>query len=71
LPARSADVPDSIAYDARAKKVLELTFREALRLNHASVGTGHIVLALLAEEPDDGLLHRLGLTTAEVTDPAN
>ena len=71
LPARAESVPELVPYDARAKKVLELTFREALRLGHQSIGTGHILLALLAEEPDDGLLHRLGLTGAEVTDPGH
>jgi hypothetical protein len=69
LPAKADSVPELVPYDGRAKKVLELTFREALRLNHPSVGTGHIVLALLAEEPDDGLLHRLGLTPGEVSEP--
>jgi ATP-dependent Clp protease ATP-binding subunit ClpA len=33
-----------------AKKVWELTLREALRLGHDYVGTEHILLALLAEE---------------------
>ena len=62
LPEPAAEVPEIVPFDARARKVLELTFREALRLGHDGVGTGHILLALLEEEPEDGLLHRSGLT---------
>ena len=46
----------------RARKVLELTFRQALRLGHDRVGTGHLLLALIEEEAPDGLLHGLGVT---------
>ncbi|GAB3073086.1 Clp protease N-terminal domain-containing protein [Micromonospora schwarzwaldensis] len=62
LPAKADQVPDLIPYDARAKKVLELTFREALRMGHNYVGTEHILLALLEEEGDGGVLRGLGLT---------
>jgi hypothetical protein len=64
LPAKADQVPDLIPYDARAKKVLELTFREALRLGHNYVGTEHILLALLEEEGGDGVLTGLGLEKA-------
>ena len=47
--------------DAAAKKALELTFREALRLGHTYVGTEHILLALLEAEGGDGVLGGLGL----------
>jgi hypothetical protein len=50
LPPPGEPTTGLIPYDARARKVLELTFREALRRNHLSVGTGHLLLALLAEE---------------------
>ena len=53
-------------YGAAAKKVLELTFREALRLGHNYIGTEHILLALLEVEPDDGGLTALGLAKADV-----
>ena len=47
--------PALIPFDARAKKALELTFREALRLGHNYVGTEHILLALLEQESlEDG-----------------
>ncbi|MEU2611242.1 Clp protease N-terminal domain-containing protein [Micromonospora sp. NPDC007271] len=62
LPAKAAQVPGLVPYDARGKKVLELTFREALRLGHNYVGTEHILLALLEEEGGDGVLTGLGLS---------
>jgi hypothetical protein len=39
-----------IPFTSRAKKVRELTVREALRLGHNYVGTEHVLLGLLAEE---------------------
>ncbi|MFC4145660.1 Clp protease N-terminal domain-containing protein [Micromonospora mangrovi] len=66
LPAPADQVPDLIPYDARGKKVLELTFREALRLGHNYVGTEHLLLALLEEEGGDGVLAGLGLAKAGV-----
>lgn len=52
-----------------AKKVWELTVREALRLGHDYVGTEHILLALLAEEVAvSGVLAGLGVTP-ERTEP--
>ena len=48
LPPRvDGERPALIPFDGAAKKVLELTFRQALRLGHNYVGTEHIVLALL------------------------
>jgi ATP-dependent Clp protease ATP-binding subunit ClpA len=53
-----------VPFDAGAKKVLELTFREALRLGHNYVGTEHLLLALLEFEDGEGLLTGLGITKA-------
>ncbi|MEU8525609.1 MULTISPECIES: Clp protease N-terminal domain-containing protein [Streptomyces] len=64
LPAAVAEVPPLIPYGPDAKKVLELTFREALRLGHNYVGTEHILLALLEHEDGQGLLSGLGLDKA-------
>ena len=64
LPSPAADMPALIPFDAQARKVLELTFREALRLGHNYVGTEHILLALAEAEDDDGTLHRLGFDKA-------
>lgn len=54
-------MPALIPYDARGKKVLELTFREALKLGHNYVGTEHILLALLELENGAGVLDDLGV----------
>ena len=71
LPERSANVPQLIPFNGSAKKALELTFREALRLGHNYIGTEHILLALLEQEDGDGTLHRAGLdkdrTEADIT----
>ncbi|GIF02501.1 Clp protease N-terminal domain-containing protein [Actinoplanes siamensis] len=65
LPPAAAEVPALIPYDTRSRKVLELTFREALRLSHEHIGTGHLLLALLQEEePEGGVLHGLGVHKA-------
>src|ERR1700724_3153981 len=61
LPPRVDDVPALIPFTPQAKKVLELTFRQALRLGHNYIGTEHILLALLEAEDDDGPLHGLGV----------
>ncbi|HEX4017696.1 MAG TPA: Clp protease N-terminal domain-containing protein [Frankiaceae bacterium] len=69
LPQPAESVPALIPFDARARKALELTFREALRLGHNYIGTEHILLALLEQEDGDGTLTSLGLTkeAAEAT----
>jgi Clp amino terminal domain, pathogenicity island component len=66
LPASDGEPPALIPFAAPAKKVLELTFRHALRLGDASVGTHHILLALLELEAGDGPLTGLGLDVAGV-----
>jgi Clp amino terminal domain, pathogenicity island component len=64
LPPAAGEVPPLIPFDAQAKKALELTFREALRLGHNYVGTEHILLALLELEDGSGILTGLGLDKA-------
>jgi hypothetical protein len=66
LPEPADAVPDLIPYDAAARKVLELTFREALRLGHNYIGTEHILLAILELEGGDGVLGDLGLEKSSV-----
>jgi hypothetical protein len=61
LPPRADDRPTLIPFNGAAKKALELTFRQALRLGHNYVGTEHILLALWEAEDEDGTLHRLGV----------
>ncbi|WP_101257396.1 Clp protease N-terminal domain-containing protein [Streptomyces barkulensis] len=62
LPPAAGEAPELVPFDAGAKKALELTFREALRLGHNHVGTEHILLALLELENGDGPLSGLGAT---------
>src|SRR4051812_39198618 len=62
LPAPVAELPALIPFDGAARKTLELTFREALRLGHNYVGTEHLLLALLEQEEGTGLLGELGIT---------
>lgn len=53
--------PELIPFSRPARKALELTVREALRLGHNYVGTEHQLLALLELEDGDGPLHRCGV----------
>jgi ATP-dependent Clp protease ATP-binding subunit ClpA len=64
LPPAAEQVPELIPYDAQARKALELTFRQALRLGHNYIGTEHILLALLELEAGAGVLAGLGIDKA-------
>jgi len=64
LPPAAGEVPALIPFDGPAKKALELTFREALRLGHNYIGTEHILLALLELEDGSGVLSGLGIDKA-------
>jgi hypothetical protein len=64
LPPSADQVPELIPYDARGRKALELTFREALRMGHNYIGTEHILLALLELEDGTGVLTGLGIDKA-------
>ncbi|MEV1287674.1 Clp protease N-terminal domain-containing protein [Micromonospora sp. NPDC049679] len=64
LPPATDQVPALIPFDSQAKKALELTFREALRMGHNYVGTEHILLALLELEDGTGVLAGLGVDKA-------
>ncbi len=66
LPARTGEPPALIPFSGPARKVLELTFREALRLGHNYIGTEHLLLALLELEDGTGPLHRAGVDKERV-----
>jgi ATP-dependent Clp protease ATP-binding subunit ClpA len=66
FPPRADELPVLVPFNGPSRKVLELTFREALRLGHNYIGTEHVLLALLEAEDDDGPLHRLGVDRAGV-----
>jgi hypothetical protein len=60
-------VEGHIPFTKRAKKVLELTIREALRLGHNYVGTEHILLGVLSEEGRGAkVLFEIGVTKTRV-----
>jgi ATP-dependent Clp protease ATP-binding subunit ClpA len=44
-PSKTGHIP----FSGRAKKVLELSLREAVRLGHNHIGTGHVLLGLIRE----------------------
>jgi hypothetical protein len=55
LPPAGADEPaDKIPLTPGARKVLELTLREALLFGHNYIGTEHLLLAVLAYEEGSG-----------------
>src|SRR3954463_7779049 len=66
LPPAAAEVPALIPFDGTAKKAIELTFREALRLGHDHIGTEHLLLALLELEDGAGLPTGLGVDKSTV-----
>jgi hypothetical protein len=71
LPPAAAKMPALVPFDAAARKALELTFREALRLGHNYIGTEHILLALLEQEAGSGPLSTLGLAKPAVEEAVN
>jgi ATP-dependent Clp protease ATP-binding subunit ClpC len=62
--------PGAPPFTARAKKVLELSLREALQLGHSYIGTEHILLGLVREGSDEGaqVLLDLGVELAQLRD---
>ncbi|BDB43344.1 MULTISPECIES: Clp protease N-terminal domain-containing protein [Mycobacterium] len=66
LPEPAAEVPAMIPFNGPARKALELTFREALRLGHNYIGTEHLLLALLELEHGTGPLHQAGVDKSRV-----
>jgi hypothetical protein len=61
LPPAVDNPPQLIPFSGPARKALELTFREALRLGHNYIGTEHLLLALLELDDGNGPLHRAGV----------
>lgn len=62
-------LPERIPFAPRAKKVLELAVREALRMEHNYIGTEHLLLGVLAADDSLGakVLAEAGLDRHEVT----
>jgi Clp amino terminal domain, pathogenicity island component/ClpX C4-type zinc finger len=57
----SMEESDSRPFTPRAKKVLELSLREALQLGHNDIGTEHILLGLIREGEGVGAQVLIGL----------
>jgi hypothetical protein len=68
LPSGPGPSPDPIPYEAGSRKVMQLTFREALRLGHNYIGTEHLLLALLEFEDGSGMLSGLGVDKKRTED---
>ncbi|MBV8785197.1 MAG: ATP-dependent Clp protease ATP-binding subunit [Mycobacterium sp.] len=69
LPPAGAEIPALIPFSGPARKALELTFREALRLGHNYIGTEHMLLAMLELEdgsPVKGPLQQCGVNKDRV-----
>jgi ATP-dependent Clp protease ATP-binding subunit ClpC len=69
IAGRGSQAPiGDIPFTARAKKVLELSLREALQLGHNYIGSEHILLGLIREGEGGGaeILKRLGVDTEKV-----
>jgi hypothetical protein len=64
LPPAAEEVPALIPFTELARKALELTYRQALRMGHNYIGTEHILLALLELENSIGVLNGLGIDRA-------
>ena len=52
-PGRAAGKADKLPFSPLAKKTLELSLREALRLGHKYIGTEHILLGILRIDKKD------------------
>jgi Clp amino terminal domain, pathogenicity island component len=49
-------LPEHIPFSPAAKKLLELTLREALRMGHNYVGTEHVLLAVLSDDTPSAIV---------------
>lgn len=69
-PAHRASPSGHIPFSKRAKKLLEHALREALRLGHGYIGTGHLLLGILrdAEGRAARLLVETGIDLEELRD---
>jgi hypothetical protein len=62
LPPAAASVPALIPFDEHAKDALQRTFAEAQHLEADTIGSEHVLLALLAVDHGTGVLAGLGVT---------
>ncbi len=62
LPPAAASVPALIPFDEHVKDVLQRTFAEAQHLEVDTIGSEHVLLAVLAVDHGTGVLAGLGVT---------
>jgi len=65
-PAEAGTRWSKVPFSPRAKKALEMSLREALRLGHKHIGTEHLVLGVLQVADADAVKHLLGIDADEV-----
>jgi ATP-dependent Clp protease ATP-binding subunit ClpA len=70
LPPPAADVPALVPYDDAAKAAIEASVAEADAMGAAQVSGLHLLLALAAQEGDDGVLRQLGLDATAARETA-
>lgn len=66
LSPAAASVPALIPFDEHAKDALQRTFAEAQHLGCDTVGSDHVLLAVLAVDDGTGVLAGLGVTPAGI-----
>ena len=57
---------EKVPFSPAAKRALELSLREALRLGHNYIGTEHLLLGTLQVLEDDGVGRLLGVDANEI-----
>lgn len=62
LPSAAASVPALIPFDEHVKDALQRTFAEAQHLEAGTIGSEHVLLAVLAVDHGTGVLAGLGVT---------
>ena len=67
MPAGEARTGERLPFTPEAKKALELSLREALRIKHSYIGTEHLLLGLLRR--DDRLAAEVSRSTANCSGP--
>ena len=67
-PPSENPIPDHVPWEADAKKVLDLSLREAFRRQDGHIGAEHILLAVLRDQKSIGgtTLSRLGVSRKEI-----
>ncbi len=66
VPAGAGTRGSKVPFSPQAKKALEMSLREALRLGHNYIGTEHLALGVLRVADDGTVMHVLGVNADEV-----